>query len=324
MGYHEVMAHGDTASVMRKALLLALVVAHGGCVFDSMGIPSSTPPAKDAVSSEKQHDQRLTDLGPLELGPLDLGPPDLPLSDLPPPGDGKPDKILVVKDAPQPKDTTVKPLDQGCPSGKSLCGSKCVDLNKDVKNCGKCSKVCDSKAADGCQSGQCVCGTSGVECVAGLNCQKGKCQCISGGGSRCTGCCQNNTCYPPGTTGGQSAKRCGAKGNTCQSCDDSKFCTFDGCSIAGACYHANQPSTMTCDDNDICTSADKCSVGVCKGTTKDCTSLDGPCNTGVCNSSLFGICEQKAKPNNTPCQLTAGPCTDKTKCWCLSGMCMVK
>lgn len=317
----EPMIRCDTGDLMRALLLVMLPLA-GGCFFDSMGLPSSSPPGTDnAGSPEWRHDLQPQDLSVHELSPYDQSPNEQALHDLPPPVDGKPDK--AVTDAPKTPDKYVTPPDLGCPAGKTACGSLCVELSKDVKNCGKCGKACDLKSSDSCNSGKCVCGQGGIKaCGGGLNCKQGTCQCVTGSTSSCSGCCENNVCYLPATTGGQNAKRCGPKGTKCQSCDDNKVCTFDGCGSTGVCYHSNQPATVTCDDNSICTSSDKCAAGVCKGTTKDCTSLDGPCHTGVCNASLFGICEQKAKANKTPCKIP-GPCMTKGKCWCQSGLCMV-
>ncbi len=294
---------------------LAILLA-GGCVFDSMGIPKSSPP-----DGPRPHVEGLIDLQPNDLEPTDhLREAQAPDTSAPP-GDGTPDQNLT--DTKLPPDQYVKPPDLGCPGGKSPCGSKCLDLNKDINNCGKCGKKCDAKAADGCQSGLCVCGTSGAECPAGLNCQKGKCLCVTGPSSRCNGCCKGISCYLPGVTGGQNHTRCGKKGTACKSCDDNETCTVDSCSTVGVCTHKNEPANKTCNDNNKCTPIDKCVKGKCKGTPMDCTHLDIGCNTGVCNT-LWGTCEGKPKPPYTPCQTDFGPCLQKGKCHCVGGNCISK
>ena len=321
----------------RSAALAALIILAGGCVFDSMGLPASSntdsqPPPEwrhdleplDQTLDLPDGDGPVVD-GPVVDGPVVDGPvvdapvvdgplKDGPLKDAPPP-----DKKLL--DAPKPPPDKQLP-DKGCPVGKTACGGICVDLLSDAKNCGKCGTACDTAAADKCSVGKCVCGTTGFQCAATLNCKAGACQCVAGG--RCKGCCQSNVCYAIGTAT-QNPKRCGAAGAACKSCDDKNACTFDGCDpTKGFCYHAGHPATppRACDDGDLCTSNDTCSVGKCKGTAKDCSTANAACATGTCNS--FGVCVGQNKVDKAPCTETFGPCLVPNTCECKSGVCMVK
>ena len=330
LGIIPTMFSSHTWSSLRAALLVTALLL-GGCMFDSMGLPSSSPPGDSVPPPEWRHDLQVLDLPPGDLPAGDQAINDLPthdqaINDLPtkdgPTADSLPKDVAVV-DAPVVPDQLIKPLDLGCPTGKTACGGKCVTLDSDASNCGKCGNVCDPKSTDSCVSGVCGCGFSGAPCLNGLNCKQGSCQCVTGATSLCNGCCQNTICYLLGASGQQTDKRCGAKGTTCQSCSDSNACTYDGCNkTTGACYHATQPPTISCDDKDMCTTNDKCVSGTCKGTAMDCSSVDGPCHDGVCNAT-WGTCDQQAKANNTICQVP-GDCMQPNACWCQAGLCVVK
>ncbi len=320
----------------RCAALAALIILAGGCVFDSMGLPASSttdsqPPPEwrhdlqpmDQTADLPDGDGTAVD-GPVVDGPVVDGPvvdaptTDGPVADIPTKDGPVADK--QPPDAPKPLDKAV--VDMGCPIGQTACSGKCVDLNADKNNCGKCGSACNTAAADTCSSGKCVCGFTGAQCAATLNCKSGSCQCVVGG--RCNGCCQSNVCYTIGKTN-QNPKRCGAGGAACKTCDDKNNCTFDGCDPnKGFCYHAGYPSTpaRSCDDGDSCTVNDTCAAGKCKGTAKDCSSADAACAKGVCNT--FGVCVGQNKADNTACTDTFDPCVAAGKCWCKTGVCMVK
>lgn len=59
-------------------------------------------------------------------------------------------------------------------------------------------------------------------------------------------------------------------------CDDSNACTLDACAAqAGTknCTHVPTAEGVACDDGDLCTSADKCTAGVCTGKAAGCTAI---------------------------------------------------
>jgi hypothetical protein len=79
-------------------------------------------------------------------------------------------------------------------------------------------------------------------------------------------------------------------------CSDGDVCTDDTCNPAsGACQHAF--NTADCDDSDLCTTGDRCNLGVCRGVAKSCD--DGNfCTDDVCNP-LSGECQNLN--NSSPC-----------------------
>ena len=68
-----------------------------------------------------------------------------------------------------------------CPAGKSRCGSKCIDLTSDNKNCGKCGGACTTGQV--CSQGKCT-----LWCQAGLTDCSGKCVDLQADNSHCGGC----------------------------------------------------------------------------------------------------------------------------------------
>ncbi len=70
-------------------------------------------------------------------------------------------------------------------------------------------------------------------------------------------------------------------------CDDSNPCTDDFCNfITRKCDHAY--STSSCDDGNLCTQADTCSGGLCRGTPKSCADTD-ECTYDSCDPDT-GLC----------------------------------
>ncbi len=84
-----------------------------------------------------------------------------------------------------------------CPAGLTLCGSKCVDLLTDKRNCGTCSTDCINRWPDGTGIGFCSGGACEYGCAAG----RGDCN-----GDWSDGCETNFASDP---------RNCGACGNTC-------------------------------------------------------------------------------------------------------------
>lgn len=163
----------------------------------------------------------------------------------------------------------------GCPHRTHRCGSKCIDLNNDPHNCGKCGHRCG--AGQHCASGQCICsagmtscnggcvntsadptncGACGHNCQSGEVCDAGQCasQCASGK-TECNGTCVDLK---------NDANNCGACGTKCcnffaaSSCQ-SGTCHIDSCS----------PDWVNCSGNPL----------------DGCNCLGTDCATAMCETS---------------------------------------
>ncbi|MDX2167425.1 MAG: hypothetical protein SF182_10190 [Deltaproteobacteria bacterium] len=76
-----------------------------------------------------------------------------------------------------------------------------------------------------------------------------------------------------------------AAGAACAS--DSNQCTADQCDGAGACTHAERPVGYTCDDGDLCTTADQCVLGgICRGGAPLVCDDDDECTNDTCDAQL--------------------------------------
>ncbi len=187
-----------------------------------------------------------------------------------------------------------------CPPGTTLCNGACVDLSADALNCGECSRICPANA-DRCEDSQCVCGGTSAPCGEGLNCVDQVCVCIVGG--LCQGCCQGDTCYPPGAE--QDVGRCGTNGATCAGCDDGQSCTTDQCLPTGGCENLPLPGGTPCDDGVACTHSDQCQGDVCGGVAYSCDG--GPACT-------VSVCSGVPPPNHCTLSLNPGFCLIEGVC----------
>jgi hypothetical protein len=97
----------------------------------------------------------------------------------------------------------------GCSSELSLCAGACVDLERDVANCGECGRACNAEGGSAvCEEGSC-----GIRCGSGL--------------TTCGDYCVDTANDP---------RDCGACGNACsssQSCRESR-CESDGLDVEAA------------------------------------------------------------------------------------------
>ena len=174
----------------------------------------------------------------------------------------------------------------GCPEGKSRCGVRCVNLDRNENHCGECFNRC--AAEETCVNGACcpnaqVCGTGtsltccaeGQECVGGTCaascppdtklCNNGQCaNCCDN--ADCSGCatCQSGTCACPSGTvlvNGACARSCtgGASCPTgfCYGTDQGTFCAGGG--SVGNCLGLG---TAVCPTGSVCTGRD-CLTVVC-------------------------------------------------------------
>jgi hypothetical protein len=81
---------------------------------------------------------------------------------------------------------------------------------------------------------------------------------------------------------------------------------------AGACTVIAAPDGTSCDDANACSTDDQCAAGTCSGAPLDCTSLDGPCTTGGCDSDS-GTCVGVAKDDAVACD-DENACTESDSC----------
>ncbi len=205
---------------------------------------------------------------------------------------------------------------QTCPSGQTLCGSTCVNLQTDNNNCGVCGKACTSGQT--CSNGRCTiscsgptpdlcgttctnkqtdvnnCGTCGDVCNATngtATCSSGACgiTCSSGYGN-----CDNN-----GNNGCETALNttgnCGSCGKVCNTTNGTAACTNLACTTTCSSGYGN------C-DGDV---SNGCETPL--NTTANCGTCGNACTTGqVCSS---GVCTTTCS-GSTP-DLCGTTCTNK-------------
>lgn len=100
-----------------------------------------------------------------------------------------------------------------------------------------------------------------------------------------------------------------------KNCNDGSVCTIDYC-YQGKCFHDRKPAQTKCNDNDACTSDDKCdSLGHCTGTLKVCND-ENPCTDDTCYG---GACIHAHVDDGTLCDDNSG-CTTNDKC--INGFCV--
>ena len=93
-----------------------------------------------------------------------------------------------------------------------------------------------------------------------------------------------------------------------EACDDGPDNGIGCCTVECQTVGNGEP----CDDGSPCTEASTCNAGLCEGGQPvDCSGLDTPCLTGVCDAALG--CVGEAKPNGTTCD-DGLFCTDLDVC----------
>ncbi len=174
----------------------------------------------------------------------------------------------------------------------------CVDGNN---YCPHDDKIADETSCDSeifcystvCRAGQCVndqpidCSSFDTECTAGY-CDEINRQCT-----------YNNL----------------ANGLTCVGNEWGQCISYSSCYF-GACVTYYQSVGSTCDDGNACTVGEHCSGydGSCiDGQPLDCSSLDGQCSVGVCNS-LNGLCQAQNANENSTCNADSNACTVDDRC----------
>ncbi len=170
---------------------------------------------------------------------------------------------------------------------------------------------------DACTNGVCVgavvdCSGLDDTCVVGAcNPSTGSCESLPANeGGACddgVNCTVNDAC-----TNGV----CESEPLDCSGLDDA--CNVGTCNESlGTCDATPANEGGSCDDLDPCTENDSCASGICAGTPKDCSPLDGACTAGACNGTT-GECE--AQPINE-----GNTCDDGDLCTildaCTNGVC---
>ena len=213
-----------------------------------------------------------------------------------------PDAASVVKDV-SAADTST------CGLNTKLCGSSCVNTNRDNKHCGACDKAC--KTGELCGNGKCAlsCPTGQVGCVA-----QGICVDVKTDRNNCGGCgklckagevCSAGTCglsCPTGqskcATGGPSPfcanltkdlHNCGGCGTTCKA---GEVCSNSACALicpggqskcgggdAGVASCANLKSdNLNCGAcGNVCKAGEVCTSGTC---VLSCAAGQSKCGGG--------------------------------------------
>jgi len=212
-----------------------------------------------------------------------------------------------------------------CAPGSDRCGASCVDLQRDVSNCGVCSRTCPPassclNAACTCQaalsdcSGVCVdldadpanCGGCARLCDPSASCIAGGCVC-PGGLSDCSGVCVDLDADPANC--GACGRRC-AVGESCElgSCKAPPDCRVTPCVGLSYCDRNTGACLPGCDADAQCSASEVCDLPshacVCPGGSLRCG--------GVCVDPLFdpnncGSCTQACPPGQS---CTQGKCID--------------
>lgn len=90
-------------------------------------------------------------------------------------------------------------------------------------------------------------------------------------------------------------------------------CEVQNCLPPGVCQPTPRKDGEFCDDGDLCTLKEACFAGKCSpGVQTDCSGLDSPCRSGVCNP-LTGNCAVEWTFEGFPCE-DGDKCTNNELC----------
>jgi hypothetical protein len=160
---------------------------------------------------------------------------------------------------------------------------------------------------EGCSQGQCA-GAVPLSCDDASPCTSDTCDSqegcvftpVSGPCDDASACTVADTCQGGACVSGPSPD-----------CDDLNPCTADTCDDVQGCM--NLATVGFCDDNDLCTTQDKCVGGVCTGTVPFVCEDTNPCTDDIC-SPEFGCyfpANTAACDDQNPCTI-GETCADKT------------
>ncbi|AKU99835.1 Tryptophan synthase alpha chain [Labilithrix luteola] len=209
----------------------------------------------------------------------------------------------------------------GCPSGKTNCNGKCVDLRDDDDNCGACGRACGAAPTESigwsCGEGVIPDGAS-VACVDSqckTTCTAGRSDCNK---DFCRDGCEVFT--------NDDTKHCGSCGTTCK---DEQICSDGKCLC--------DPGTTRCDHACVDLQSDVRNCGACGNVCPGLSSLAGSpvCKQGRCSyacavgyADCDGRLENGCEVDTTLDALHCGSCT--TSCDvaagqpCVAGKCLTQ
>ena len=206
-------------------------------------------------------------------------------------------------------------------------GTPCNDGNPctDDDRCGlgicKGHRVDDGTACDDgdpctveemCATGVCL--GSPMDCAAlDSDCAQGMCQPETG---ECTAdpVADGIVCDDSDLCTDEDSCQAGSCTGTPADCSDlEEPCKTASCDAqTGQCVTEPVPTGESCDDDSLCTVDDQCKFGECKGEDVDCSTMNGPCQAGVCDPT-DGLCVADVFPNGTVCD-DGNSCTDEENC----------
>jgi len=188
-----------------------------------------------------------------------------------------------------------------------------------VANGSTCNDGNACTVGDSCQAGVCAAGTPRT-CAASDQCHAaGVCDAATGACSNPikvdgSSCNDSNAC----TTGDQCLSGICTAGNP-KICAAADQCHAAGVCDAttGACSNPSAPNGTVCNDNNLCTTADICTAGVCGGTAKTCAASDQCHAAGICDQAT-GSCSNPPVTDGTACN-DSNLCTNGDMC--VAGVC---
>ncbi|NOS99969.1 MAG: hypothetical protein HOP29_05025 [Phycisphaerales bacterium] len=233
-----------------------------------------------------------------------------------------------------------------CTNNDACNGGSCVGVP--IPNCQKCGIAADCNDGNPCTNESCPAGVcvyvnntsacnDGMACTTGDVCGGGTCNgttvncngldgpCTDGVCNPLNGLCvaqpinQGQTCTDGNNCTTGDVCNAGVCAGTAVNCSGlTNSCNLGVCNSAtGLCQAQPTNESGTCSDGLICTLTDRCTAGVCAGTPRDCTSLNGACVVGACNT-VSGICQAVPANENGSCS-DGVPCTTSDRC--VNGTC---
>jgi hypothetical protein len=170
----------------------------------------------------------------------------------------------------------------GCPTGQTLCGSTCVDLQINPSHCGACTTAC--RTGETCTGGNCTCQAGLDDCGSGCvdlqsdGAHCGACDTACGAGRVCSAGVCSLTCgtglVPCGTscvdlqTNGQNCGSCAAACPAAQSCQAGSCSCLPGQTLCGSTCVNTATDNANCGScGHQCAGGETCSSGTCSGGT---------------------------------------------------------
>jgi hypothetical protein len=204
----------------------------------------------------------------------------------------------------------------GCPEGKTRCGVRCVNLDRNERHCGECFNRCEEgeecvagecQGEGGCPPGTTECGTqccqTGETCLQGLACCPNAQVCGTGTSAICcpsAATCVDGFCEcddPDALACGDQCVAC--EGGTVNSetclCECPSGTTLIGSTCCPTAQLCGTGTSATC-----CQPGDTCVNGACQGGEVTCTPGE------PCGPNNAGRCWNNANDSGTTCSCPGG------------------